>query len=101
MPTFVAAEKGTEFYRPQLSVGVRLCDSGFALLGDLGMYASASAVLFPGVRCTAAGISIQVGKYDVGHVAIVARPCAAKGDSVVMMVSAKAGALLQFSSQKC
>ena len=100
VPTFSAAEKGAEFYRPQLSVGVRLCASGFALLGDLDKYASASAVLFPGVQCTVAGLSVQVGKYDVKHLAIVARPCS-KREPEVVVVSATAGASLQFSSQAC
>ena len=99
VPAFAAAEKGAEFFRPQLSVGARLCDSGFALLGDLGKYASASAVLFPDVRCTAAGILVQVGKHDVEQLAIV-RPCP-KGESRVLMVPAKAGASLQFSGQEC
>ena len=99
VPAFTAAEKGAEFYRPQLSVGVRLCDSGFALLGDLGKYASASALLFPGLQCTAAGMSVQVGKHDVEQLAIV-RPCP-NGESKVMVVPAKAGASLQFSSQAC
>lgn len=100
VPMFSAAEKGAEFYRPQLLVGVRLCPSGFALLGDLGKYASASSVLFRGVQCTAAGMSVQVGTYGVEQLAIVARPCS-KGGSVVMVVPAKAGASLQFSSEEC
>ena len=80
-------------------MALRRCGSGFALLGDLGKYTSASAVLLPAVRCTAAGVSVRVGKRDVEQLAIVARPCS-KGEPEVV-APAKAGAVLQFASQAC
>ena len=88
VPVLTPAEDGAEFYRPQLLVGVRVCASGHALLGDLTKYASTSHVLFASVVCTATGLTVQIGKFSCDVSVVEA--------GKVVVVPAAPGATLRF-----